>query len=166
MPQFRNLNDLQKYMESMVVSSLQKIGLEVKDYLRVTLLNDWYKSYMPSHYDTTNMLIDSLTVSPVKKNGNAFEVEIYFNEHLITPVSSNEVGMFPSHMNITDGDSEYQGMSYGELLPIWIEEGQHSSIHSYTGIHMVERTIDWIKEDRYIKTRMKELLELKGYKCI
>jgi hypothetical protein len=69
-------------------------------------------------------------------------------------------------MNITDGDSEYQGMSYGELLPIWIEEGQHSSIHSYTGIHMVERTIDWIKEDRYLKTRMKELLELKGYKCI
>ncbi len=166
MPTFNSIEALMKHLENNIVLNLQKIGEEVKSYLRTTLLNDWYKSYMPTHYDRTNMLIESITCTPVKKNGNSFEVEIYFDENKITPVEAKTVGFFPSHMNITDGSSEWNGMSYGELLPIWIEEGQHSSINSYTGIHMVERTVDWINEDKYIKTRMKELLEIKGYKCL
>lgn len=166
MPIANNFPELMKMIELQVISNLSKIGEEVKSYLRTTLLNDWYHSYMPTHYERTNMLIDSLTVSPVKKLGNTFQVEIYFDENKIVPVPTSTVGMFPAHMNITDGSSDYSGMSYGELLPLWIEEGQHSSIHSYTGIHMVERTVDWIKEDNYLKVRMKELLEAKGYKCI
>lgn len=164
-PTFNNIKDLIKYVESNVVVSLEQIGKEIKSVLRHELLTTWYETYTPQYYERTNMLIESISVSKAKKVGNSYEVKIFFDETKILPVESDK-GMFPAHMNITDGSNIYNGMSYGELLPLWVEKGQHSSIHSYTGVKMTERTVDWIKEDNYLKVRMLEILKDKGFICI
>jgi len=164
-PTFNNWNSLVKYIESNIVISLEKIGEEIKSVLRHELLTTWYQTYTPQYYERTNMLIDSITVSKAKKVLGGYEVEIYFDESKILPMPSDK-GMFPAHMNITDGANMYGGMSYGELLPLWIEKGQRSKIHSYTGVHMVERTVNWVKEDNYLKTRMIEILQNKGFLCV
>jgi hypothetical protein len=166
LPTFSDISSLLKYLEANVVINLEKIGEEIKSVLRFNLLNDWYKEHTPQYYDRTNMLIDSISVSKAEKVGNVYQVRIYFDEAKILHVPANKPGFFPSHMNITNGESEYGGMSYGELLPLWLEEGQDSSIHPYVGIHMVQTTEDWIREDNYLRTRMIELLESKGYNIL
>lgn len=164
MPIFKNVSDMNNYiLHKVIPQHLEKVANEVKGVLRNNLLNNWYKTYTPAYYERTNQLIDSIEVSPAKVIGNTVEVRIFFNSEKILPAPATTLGFFPSHSNITDGASDYAGRVYGELLPFWIEEGQHSSIYSATGIHMVRETIDWIKSDRYLVNRMKELLESKGF---
>jgi hypothetical protein len=164
MATFNNVKDLLRFIETQLPINLEKICNEIKGVLKNELLNHWYNTYMPSSYHRTYQLIESITVSKAIKVGNVWQANIYFDEDKIEPIESN-FGLFPSHMNITDGASEYGGKTYGELLPMWIEEGQHSSIWSSTGIHMVERTVDWAREDNYVKNRMMELLRNKGFVC-
>lgn len=164
---FTSISELLNYIESNMVINLEKIGEEVKSYLRTTILTDWYRDHQPTYYERSNMLIDSLTVTKAKKIGNGYEVKIFFDPDKITPTPPGQEGWFPGHSNITDGASSYNGMSYGELLPIWIEQGQNSSINPFSGIGMVEKTKnDLLRGDRYLLERMKELLELKGFKIV
>lgn len=164
--QFERISDLMKYLETQIPINLEKIGEEVKSVLRFNLLNNWYRTYEPQYYERTDMLINSLEVSKAKRIGDSWQVSIFFNEEKILPSPASQSGFFPAHSNVTDGASSFNGMSYGELLPWWIEEGQHSSIHSYTGIHMVKDTIDWAKSDGYLKNRMCELLQRNGFVVI
>lgn len=164
MKQVKTYSELFRELEKLIPSSLEQIGKDIKEVLRFNLLTHWYKTYTPSFYDRTYMLLESLTVSKAKKVGKNYEVKIYFDPEKIIPVPTEKEGYFPAHMNITpDGASEYNGMTYGELLPIWIEEGQHSKIHSYLGIHMVRDTVEWAKQDNYIKNTMITILQSKGY---
>lgn len=164
MKYFDNLQELINYVNKEVPINLEKIGEEIKGYLKTRLLVDWYMSSSPEYYTRTNMLIDSITASKAKRNGDRYDVEIYFDANKIVPQTAPNKGEFPAHQNITNGVSSYGGKSYGELLPIWIEKGEHSSIHSYIGIHMIENTkLDFLKGDKYLLTRMIELLKLKGF---
>lgn len=163
---FSNFNDLYKYLEFQIPINLEKIGEEIKGVLKRFILTDWYAAHLPTHYERTNSLINSLKVSKAKKIGKSYEVMIFFDSELLPPAPSSEVGYFPSYMNVTNGDTLWEGESLSILVPWFIEEGQSSKIHSYKGIHMVRKTVDWAIEDNYIRTRMIELLEYKGFKCI
>jgi len=164
---FSNWDDLAKYIEDVVVINLEQIGEEIKNYLRTTILINWYYEHEPSYYERTEMLINSLKVTKAKKIKSGYEVKIYFDPNMIVPVPAKEVGLFPAHSNITDGASSWNGRSYGELLPLWIEEGQKSKINSYEGIHMIEQTKEeFLGDDQYLKNRMLELLEDKGFVCV
>jgi hypothetical protein len=167
LPDFNDLKPLYKYLLTQIIpQQMEKIGEEVKDYLKNLLLTRWYKTYNPTHYSRTNMLIDSITLRPVKITGDTVEVEIYFDENKITPVPASQDGYFPSHSNITDGADSWGGQSYGELLVDWIENGQSSSIYSASGVYMVRDTIDYIETDNLLMKRMKTLLQAKGYTVV
>ncbi len=163
---FKSISEALAYLETNVVFSLEQIGEEIKGVLRQHLMVDWYSAFTPTRYERTYQLIDSLSVKKAVKVGKGYQVEIFFDPDKITPIPASQPGYFPAHMNITNGASSYNGMSYGELLPYWVEEGQHSSIRPYEGVHMVQNTKDWVCEDHYLKNRMIELLEMKGFQCI
>jgi hypothetical protein len=157
------LNKILKTIDNDMILSLDKIGKHIKDLLTRTLETRWYSSYTPKDYIRTRQLIDSLSVSKAKKIAGMYAVHIYFDDAKIFPMDSPEPGKFPAHKNITDGQSSYQGMTYGELLPMWIEHGQHSSIHSYTGVHAVEDTRNFLIQDQYLKNNIIEYLKEAGY---
>lgn len=164
---FPKLSDYYKYIEKEMVINLEQIGEEIKGYLRTLILTDWYHEHMPTYYERTEMLINSLKVTKAKKVNDKYEVKVYFDPDMIKPVPAQEAGMFPAHSNITDGASSWGGKSYGELLPLWIEEGQKSRIYPYNGIGMVKETRETLlNEDEYLKVRMMELLELKDIICV
>jgi hypothetical protein len=166
MKKFTSIKTLFKYIEPIIQYNLEKIAGEIKDVLKNTVQIDWYNSHTPKNYERTNQLIDSISVTKAEKINGGYRVEIYFDESKILPQPSTKEGYFPAHMNITDGENYFDGKSYGELLPQWIEYGQNSSIHSYEGVRPVGQTRDWVEEDKYIKNRLAELLENKGYSVI
>jgi hypothetical protein len=158
---FTNMDDLLKYLESNIPIDLEKIGEEIKGVLRFNVQQLWYnRPFTPTHYTRTFELIDSITCSKAKKVGNGeYQVQIYFDTDKINPYPS-ENGEWSKHESITTGTN------IAPYLPLWIEEGQNSPLFSYDGVHPVETTIDWVIEDQYLKNRMIELLEKRGFKCM
>jgi hypothetical protein len=159
--QFTTWDSLFKYLEEQVEVNIQKIGEEIKGVLRNNVRLLWYeRDFTPQYYTRTYELIDSITCRKAKKTAiGTYEVEIYFDTDKINPYPS-ENGEWSKHESITDGSNVSQ------YIPQYIEEGQNSSIYSYEGVHPVRETVDWEKDDRYLKNRMKELLEDKGFICI
>jgi hypothetical protein len=156
-----SLSELNKIIELAIIQNIQKIGEEIKGVLRHFVQENWYnRSYEPQQYERTFQLIDSLTVSPVKINGNEYSVQIYYDTDKILPMDGTSDKPWTRHKSIVTQTPS------GVYLPLWIEEGQDSSIFSFEGVHPVQDTIDWVEEDKYLLNRMKELLEKKGFKCI
>lgn len=159
--QFSNWTDLMKHLESQMVVNLEKIGEEIKSVLRHNVKTLWYdRPFTPTHYSRTFELIDSITCSKAKQIGNgAYQVQIYFDTDKINPYPASD-GEWSKHESITTGTN------VNVYIPIWANEGQDSPLFSYEGVHFVEATIDWEKEDKYLMNRMKELLEKQGWKCL
>lgn len=159
--EFRTIEEALQYLEASIVLNLEKIGEEIKSVLRQHVWVLWYnRPYTPTHYTRTLELIDCLTVTKAKKIAGGYEVMIYFDTDKINPYPPANPGEWTRHQSITDGQD------VSEFIPLWIEEGQNSPLFSYSGVHPVQETIDWEKEDQYVFTRMKELLGRQGFKCL
>jgi len=169
MPTFSSLNDLMKYLENQVEKNIKRIGEEVKSVLKNFILQDLYMTYTPSEYQRTMDFLNAVECSPVKKNGNVFQVEIYINpDKLRTASGEIPEGWLPhtSSLGKYRGDTEYEGKSIGWWLIYWFETGDNTSPFSRGKIGMFEKTRDWIEEERYLNVRMKELFEKNGIPCI
>ena len=169
MPTFHSLNDLMKYLETQVENNIKKIGEEVKSVLRNFILQDLYMSYTPLEYQRTMDFLNAVECSPVKKNGNIFQVEIYINPDKLRTASGDiPEGWLPhtSSLGKYRGDTEYEGKSIGWWLIYWFETGDNTSPFSRGKIGMFEKTRDWIEEEKYLNVRMKELFEKNGIPCI
>ncbi|MDD4779013.1 MAG: hypothetical protein PHT02_00220 [Tissierellia bacterium] len=159
------INKFMKQIEESVIVDLNKIGEEVKGVLRNNVRVLWYErngmNWEPQDYERTYQLIDSITCKKVIKIGNKYQVEIFFDTDKIQPMYGTDDKHWTRHMSVVN----YSDVS--EAIPLWIEEGNNNSrIYSYEGVHPVQETKEWIKNDNYIKERLKELLEMQGYKVI
>jgi hypothetical protein len=162
---FSDFNALIKHLENNIVLDIQKIGEEVKNVLRNNVRVLWYErngmNWTPQDYERTWQLIDSISVSKAIKLGNKYQVEVYYDTDKIVPMYGTEDKPWTRHMSITD----FSDVS--EAIPFWVEEGNNNSpIYSYEGVYPVKTTIEDLKSDDYIKTRLKELLEMQGYRVI
>lgn len=162
---FNSISSLMKYLNTNILASIQKIGNEIKGVLKNTVNKEWYQrpdfDVGNSQYLRTMQLLDSITLSPVVSSGNTYTIQIYYDTSLITPMDGTDKYPWTKHKSIVNGSSS------SEQLPYYIEFGNgDSSIYSYEGVHPVQKTIDWAKEDRYLLYRFKELLESKGFVCV
>ena len=160
MKTFKTIDAALKYIELQIPINLEKIGEELRDVLRNNVRLLWYgRGYTPTHYTRTYELIDSLSVTKAKKVGNAWEVMIYFDTDKIHPYPA-ENGEWSKHQSITNGQN------VAEWIPYWTNFGQDSPLFSYDGVGFLEETLRWESDDKYVRNRMKELLEDKGFTCI
>lgn len=169
-PEFRTIKELNVYIEKTYLTQfLAKIGNEVKSVLQNFILNDLYGSYTPLEYTRTMDFLNACEVKPVKKVGNSYEVEVFINPDKFGTDSDVEGNGWLHHTSSLGqyrGDTEYGGKSIGEWLVYWFETSDNSSPYSREGIGMFEKTREWIRDDDYIRVRLKELFESKGIKCI
>jgi hypothetical protein len=160
---FRDLNSLYKHLENSILLDVQKIGEEVKNVLRNNVRVLFYErngmNWTPEDYTRTYELIDSISVSPIKKIGNKYEVSVYFDDEKIHPYKV--AGEWSAHESVVTGENISQN------LPFYMEYGNQSSLYSYSpDSPPVQTTIEDLKSDDYIKERLKELLKMQGYKVI
>lgn len=160
MKTFKNLDEALAYLESSVSVNLEVIGENIKEILRKNVEKLWYGVYTPSHYTRTHEYINSITVTKANKVGEGYEVMIYFDTDKINPHGPAKEGEWPRHQSIIGGDD------VSKMIPHWIEYGQNSPLYSYAGVEPAGRTADWVREEKYLKKRMIELLTANGFKCI
>jgi len=160
---FSDFNSLMKHLENNILLDIQKIGEEVKNVLRNNVRVLFYErngmNWTPENYTRTYELIDSITVSPVNKIGNKYKLSVYFDDNKIHPYKVS--GEWSAHESVVTEEN------ISKNLPFYMEYGNQSSLYSYEpDSPPVETTIKDLKDDNYIKTRLKELLEMQGYKVI
>lgn len=156
----RNLSELEVILHKQIIEILNKVGNEVKGVLKNELKKRWYNNFEPQQYERTFQLLNSISLSPLKVTSNIYEVKVYYDTSKIVPMDGTAENPWSRHQSIVTGAPS------NEMLPEWIENGQHSSIFSFIGVHPVEGTYEWLKDDNYILNRFKELLRDRGFKVI
>jgi hypothetical protein len=157
---FDTLSSIYKYLESEVIINTSKIAKEIADVLKNYVRLNWYNDHSPSQYQRTMDILNSISITDVKKNRNGYSVKIFFDDSKINMIEYD--GLFNAHMGIY-GETSYQGMSLPQWVVYWMNYGQNSPIYSYEGVGFLEDVIEWNKDDKYHINRMQELLENKGF---
>lgn len=163
MPDFKSIKELNKYIERKYIEEfIKKIGKEVYNILYNEVRVEWYQrngiDWEPKDYERTFQLLNSITCSPVFRNGNEYLVKIYYDTDKIQPMFGTEDKPWTRHMSIIN----HKDVS--EAIPYYIEYGNNSPIYEYQGVHPVKNTLEQLDEDKHLLTRFKELFELKGIK--
>ena len=76
---FNNLDEVYKYLEEQAESILWWVQMEVYDIVQ-KFVDDYYKEYSPDFYERTYQLYESLIRSDIKKIGNTYIAEVYFDK--------------------------------------------------------------------------------------
>jgi hypothetical protein len=163
LPDFKSIKELNKYIEKKYIEEfIKKIGKEVYEILYHEVQTEWYQRngviWTPSDYERSMQLLQSVTCSPVFKNGSEYSVKIYYDTDKIQPMYGTDDKPWTRHMSVVD----YSDVS--EAIPYYIEYGNNSSIYEYQGVHPVKNVLEQLDEDKHLLTRFKELFELKGIK--
>lgn len=138
--------------DTIVKPAVMLTAENVKKTLKNNLSSLWYNTSNPQEYIRTYDIIKSISVSEIKKNGKtSYEAKVFFDDNLIMQIPSLG-GDWSSHMgmptigNSKSGAVEYGGLSISQWVPIWLDQGQNSSIYSYDGVEYVKATMDDVKK--------------------
>lgn len=102
----KNMNDLQKYMEKQIVTWLKSIGEKLPVYLEEFIMSEYYNQYTPSDlYERKYRIIESITVTSVKKVGNEYILEIYLDPSKVSYTPSIWYDRGSSSWNYIKGDT-------------------------------------------------------------
>lgn len=163
---FTNLDQVFKAMENIIIQQLEKVGEDVKEELKDRIKKYWYgrPGYSPDASETdfyrrTFSLINSIKLSTVRKFGNTYEIEVYFNYGEFD-VSPGENGYWSQHSSIIDGSP----FIYGLVETILNGRGNPSRLYGWSGTHIMEDTKDLIKKGKWLLTAMKQGLISKGFR--
>jgi hypothetical protein len=169
--QYSSLDALYVDLETEMIKNLRKIATEIKSVLQRYIKTEIYDKgqAVTDWYTRTYELLNCLETSEVKKVGKGqYEVYVYFDTSKIHPFERRgmyDYDGFNAHMSL-NGDREYEGRTISDWLVQWWEYGNDNPIWDMEGVGMVQKTVDWVKDDRYHLNRMCELLRDKNLNAI
>ena len=128
--------------------------------------SEWYDAHSPSLYQRTYEILNSITVSDVQAVAGGYQVKVFFDDSKISPMQStfdipDELPRFNHHMSM-NGDTSYGGISIGQWVAIWMNEGQGSPIHSYAGSSYFDKALAYITANDIHVKEIEKLLATKG----
>ena len=142
MPTFKNLKQLEKYLQLVVKDSMEDVGREAEHKVRKKIDEMVYQNPTePSDYERTRELKNSLVHTQPKQNGNEITVEIKHEDSLIGYYEPNQ------HMSVVDG-SELPVDALAEI----VHYGKSGKIFG-EGY--------WTKPRPYMETAKEEIIEEK-----
>jgi hypothetical protein len=161
--EFKTQKSFNEYVKKNILTPLiRDLADEIHKELYKYIEREWYENnagYSSKslrrggslNYFRTYSFLKSLIKTEVKYKGSDFSFKIHFdyNKMVVSPpwiTSSGLVLNFGSRTSINN-DTSYEGSSISRWLVQWIEEGQNSPIHSYSGIGMFEHMEDTLKQD-------------------
>ena len=124
MANFNSISEWKKHLEESVIKSLQETANEIYEDWRYRIRGEIY-SYNPKTYEKTGMLLDSIRISDVKKQGSLYYIEIYVvdEEHGYTEQWKDEIHTYPKIFDMFNegfhNNTEINPSS--EIKQIWIE---------------------------------------------
>lgn len=116
MPLFSSFSQLQQAVEKQAMKSLQDdVGRVIKEALQRHVLDNIYNHHSSDYYQRTYELLRSIEVGNVIKNGDIFEVQVFFN-----PDATHESWWGSQSLGISAG--EQVSMTY---IAQWLDEGKN-----------------------------------------
>jgi hypothetical protein len=81
----RNMNDVEKYIESKIIAWLTKVGQQLPIYLKEFIQSEYYDQYAPSPlYDRKFRIMEAIMVTSIKKIGNTYTMSIYLDPSAVS----------------------------------------------------------------------------------
>jgi hypothetical protein len=76
----KNMKELEKMIEKQIVNWMVSIGKKLPKYLEEFIHSEFYDQYEPSDlYDRKYRIIEAITVTSVKKQGDTYTLSIYLD---------------------------------------------------------------------------------------
>jgi hypothetical protein len=123
---------------------------EISKLLRDNLYDVWYKTSSGSYVRTYD-LINSITSSKVESAGKrSYQSKVFFDPDKIR-AERPENSPLGQHMSF-DNSIAYEGMSIGEWVGSWIDQGMESPTYKIKGTKYVQQTMDELKTLIYTHT--------------
>lgn len=164
MPQFKNMNQIQKQLEFVVEKALDNVTDIVFNELYNFIDEQIYKlgvlkiepSLSDFGYEQTGQFIEALKRTKVINTGSSFKTIIYFDYKEMTPMRTDR--FYNSHMGLR-GETSWNGRGISSWLPTWLDLGIDSPTFMHDGIRFTEFI------ERYINQNFDRLIgiELKKY---
>lgn len=151
--EFDTLEQLNKYITKCLKKCMSELGQKYKDVLVDYIDEKWYSDHTPNpaSYKRTKDFINSATFKLTGNQNDGYDVEIYFDTSKIHPEIRKKG--FNAHASI-------RGKDVSSLIPIFIDKGVNSEVHSYDGIEWSNFIEGYIKEN-YLKD-IKKLMKKYG----
>lgn len=161
MTTFKNINQLNAYLNKQLESVLLQVGQEVKKIIEGYIQDRLYDSYQPFQYSRTYDFLNSLTVKkPYPLNGG-YAVEVYFDTDKIRQAIVED-SKWNQHMSY-DGSDTWNGVKVNKLIPYFMEYGVEGSLWDRDGIYAVRDTIVTLEETKLHVKELGKLLKQKGF---
>lgn len=160
---FNTISQLMKHLENEVVFSLGVVAEDVRKILRDYVQKATYESYDPFEYQRTYELLNCLDISDIKKVGNTYSFEIFFNSDKINMYDVD--GFWNQHKSVF-GYESWNGMKINELVPWFIENGTNGSVWDREGIYSIEYITNLLQKTHKHLKIIKNILKQKGYDVI
>lgn len=162
----KNLTEVNNYLGKIVEQEIMKFAEEIKKALRSELKAKFYgrEGYSQNDagtqwYTRTWELIECISVRPLKKDGNVYSTEIFYDTDKMNTYDAAN-GEWSKHQSITTGTDVRL------MLPFWVEFGQDSPLYSWEGFNIVGDLTDRLIDDRALLLHFAHKFEQKGFKCI
>lgn len=167
--------ELERALNKVMEQALEEISYEIASILRNNLQRLWYDA-MPvsTYYERTEQLIEAINQSMPTMIGKQVNVQVFFDTNVIQSMQKTNEGQFNRHMSL-DGSDTWNGAPINELILTWIEKGQSSRVHSYSGVGFFQKTIKDISAGRSLSTdkmaakiinQVKDVFRRHGFKII
>ena len=159
------MGKINKKTEEKINKALHGLGEETCKKITAYLSQDWY-SHGHKDYTRTAGLRESVTYAV-----SGHTVRVYFDLRVLRgKMVNNGKGWQPHRsFSIPNGDGTYTaGVDFTEGLISWIEEGGEGSpknpYYGHSGVHMIERTREWLNSylDKETRKIIGEILKESG----
>lgn len=163
MRRFSDFESLIRHVNASLESILPQVATHISKTLKDYVLKNWYRSSKPALYKRTMDILNSIDVSEVRKTTNGHEIVVFFNQEKIGMATSDfdlpsNLPRFNHHVSV-NGDMTYDGVSIAEWTVWFMNYGQNSPLHSFSGANFLEDTIKFTETDQKHVNNIKRLLK-------
>lgn len=155
MPQFRNISDLNRFLNVVLEEVLLEVSEEIEREVLERVERNVYSS-TPHDYQRTWDFLASVTRAEPRYEKGSIEIEIYYDSDKLLPRAMGN-GEWNQHMSVIGDrvDDVWNGKSVPELLPLWIEYGTENGLKPRSkGAHVMDSVYNDLKntyKDKFIK---------------
>jgi hypothetical protein len=157
---FDSISALMKHIENEVILSLKIVAEDIRQIIKDYVEKEVYQAYTPHEYSRTYELLNSLEISEIKKIGNVFSFDIFFNPDKIGMYDTRD--KWNQHKSVY-GYETWHGMKLNELIPWFIENGTEGGLWDRDGIYAMEYVKERLENTNEHLKKIVKVLKSKGY---
>lgn len=162
----KNMNEINIYLGKIIEQEIRNFAEQVKKALQQELKAKFYgragfhqNSDGTDWYTRTWELLECISVRPIRKNGNEYITEVFYDTDKMNTYPSDGHEWSKHESIVTQTDSRL-------MLPFWIEYGQDSPLYSWEGFNIVGDLTERLIDDKALLLHFEKELRKRGFQTV